>query len=232
MAALPLFQRLDAHVLTDLLSGSTVARMPARTVLFAAGDEADCFYVVLEGKVKLFALNEGGEDSVVEVFEPVSSFAEAAMFASGSFPLSAEVLEEATLARIPAAPFLRKLRQDRGVAFTMLSNLSLWHRRLMREKAALKLKTPVQRVGGFLLSLTPADTGPAVVSLPFRKNLVASRLGIEPESFSRVLARLRSHGVDTAGMEIRIAEVAALRDLCGGRDAGTAATNPASVRTG
>jgi CRP-like cAMP-binding protein len=215
VAPLPLFQRLEISVLADLLSGTSVARMPARTSLFAAGDEADCFYVVLEGKVKLFALNESGEESVVEVFEPVSSFAEAAMFASGSFPLSAEVLEDALLARIPAAPFLRKLRQDHRVAFTMLSNLALWHRRLMREKTSLRLKTPVQRVGGFLLSLTPADSGTAVVTLPFRKSLVASRLGIEPESFSRVMSRLRSHGADMVGMEVRITDVAVLRGLCG-----------------
>ncbi|GEO39124.1 Crp/Fnr family transcriptional regulator [Skermanella aerolata] len=214
-AKLPLFQRLEITVLADLLTGTSVARMPAQTSLFASGDDADCFYVVLEGKVKLFALNEGGEESVVEVFEPVSSFAEAAMFASGSFPLSAEVMEDALLARVPAAPFMRKLRQDHRVAFTMLSNLALWHRRLTREKTSLRVKTPVQRVGGFLLSLTPAESGAVVVTLPFRKSLVASRLGIEPESFSRVMARLRPHGIDMAGMEVRIADVAALRGLCG-----------------
>jgi CRP/FNR family transcriptional regulator, dissimilatory nitrate respiration regulator len=124
------------------------------------------------------------------------------------------VLEDALLARVPAAPFLRKLRQDHRVAFTMLSNLALWHR-LMREKTSLRLKTPVQRVGGFLLSLTPAESGPAVVTLPFRKSLVASRLGIEPESFSRVMSRLRSHGVDMVGMEVKIADVVVLRGLCG-----------------
>ena len=176
VAPLPLFQRLEITVLADLLTGTSVARMPAQTGLFATGDEADCFYVVLEGKVKLFALNEGGEESVVEVFEPVSSFAEAAMFASGSFPLSAEVMEDALLARVPAAPFMRKLRQDHRVAFTMLSNLALWHRRLMREKTSLRVKTPVQRVGGFLLSLTPAESGagrrhPALPQEPRRQPL-------------------------------------------------------------
>ena len=97
----------------------------------------------------------------------------------------------------------------------MLSNLALWHRRLTREKTSLRLKTPIQRVGAFLLSLTPAEQGPTVVTLPFRKSLVASRLGIEPESFSRVMSRLRSHGIDMVGMEVRIADVAVLRGLCG-----------------
>src|SRR5687768_3911413 len=44
VAPLPLFQRLEISVLADLLSGTSVARMPARTSLFAAGDKADCFY--------------------------------------------------------------------------------------------------------------------------------------------------------------------------------------------
>ena len=157
VAPLPLFQRLEISVLADLLSGTSVARMPARISLFAAGDEADCFYVVLEGKVKLFALNEGGEESVVEVFEPVSSFAEAAMFASGSFPLSAEVLEDALLARVPSAPFSAQTPAGPPGRLHHAVQPSLWHRRLMREKTSLRLKTPVQRVGGFLLSLTPAD---------------------------------------------------------------------------
>ncbi len=137
------------------------------------------------------------------------------MFASGCFPLSAEALDDARLARIPAGPFLRKLRQDRSLGFTMLANLSLWQRKLVREIGTLKHKTPSQRVGAFLLSLAEEEEGSAIVSLPFRKSLVASRLGIEPESFSRVLRRFRAQGIEIQGSKVRIPDVAALRQACG-----------------
>jgi CRP-like cAMP-binding protein len=201
-------------VLERLLGDASAHACERRSMLFGAGSDADCFYIVLEGQVKLFALTPDGRESIVEVFPPVTSFGEAAMLSSGYFPLHAEVIEDATLIRVGKRAFVATLRQDHAVAYRMLSNLMRWHQRLAGEIWLLKEQPPWQRVADFLLALTDARDGEAVVTLPFSKETLASRVGIRRESLSRVLSRLRELGVHTEGSAVRITDVAGLRRLC------------------
>ena len=213
VADLPIFEKVPVDVLGDLLGNAMIESHGNHAMLFEAGDPADAFYILLGGRVKLFALLEDGKESIVEVVEPVSSFAEGAMFASGHYPVSAEVIEDAALVRVRAEPFLAGLKQNRDLAARMLSALSHWNRHLRREVRTLREHSPLRRVSGFLLSLIPCDEGPASVALPLKKVIIASRLGMEPESLSRVLGRLRAVGVRTTGNTVHVEDVARLRRL-------------------
>jgi hypothetical protein len=54
------------------------------------------------------------------------------------------------------------------------------------------------------------------VHLPVEKALIAARLGMQPETLSRGLARLRRVGVVVHAREVEIPDVAALRALVEG----------------
>lgn len=211
---LPLFGGIDHAVLEKLMADASAVACDRRTLLFSAGSRADCFYIVLDGQVKLFALTPDGRESIVEVFTPVSSFGEAAMLSAGTFPLHAEVIEDATLIRVGRRAFVNTLRSDHAVAYRMLASMCRWQQRLSGEIRHLKQLPPWQRVAEFLLALTDAREGEAVVDLPFNKEVLASRVGIRRESLSRVLGRLRDLGVRTEGNAVRIDDVGSLRRLC------------------
>jgi CRP/FNR family transcriptional regulator, dissimilatory nitrate respiration regulator len=211
VAALPLFDGILPAVLNRLLADSATITRRRSTLLFGAGDEADCFYIVLDGAVKLFALAPDGKESIVEIFGPGTSFAEAAMLSTGQFPLHAEVIEDATLIRVGRRAFLYTLHSDHALAYRMLAAMVCWNRRLAAEIAGLKELTPWQRVADFLLAQSTATEGKVEVTLPFNKEILASRVGIRRESLSRVLARLRVLGVHTVGNSIRIDDIDVLR---------------------
>ncbi|CDK98620.1 conserved protein of unknown function, containing cyclic nucleotide-binding-like [Magnetospirillum gryphiswaldense MSR-1 v2] len=212
--ALPLFDGLEHDILERLMADSTALTLERRSLLFSAGAVADCFYIVLDGQVKLSALTPDGRESIVEVFTPVSSFGEAAMLSMGVFPLHAEVIEDATIIRVGRRAFVATLRSDPVVGYRMLAGMCRWHQRLSSEIRHLKEIPPWQRVAEFLLALTDTRQGQAVVALPFNKEILASRVGIRRESLSRVLARLRDMGVRTEGNSVRIDDVASLRQRC------------------
>ncbi|CUW39092.1 putative cAMP-binding protein-catabolite gene activator and regulatory subunit of cAMP-dependent protein kinase [Magnetospirillum sp. XM-1] len=214
VAALPLFDGILPDVLNRLLADSATVARRRSTLLFGAGDEADCFYIVLDGAVKLFALAQDGRESIVEIFGPGTSFAEAAMLSTGRFPLHAEVIEDATLIRVGRRAFLYTLHSDHALAYRMLAALAKWNRRLASEISDLKGLTPWQRVAEFLLAQAPAAEGRVEVLLPFNKEVLASRVGIRRESLSRVLGRLRVLGVHTSGNAVRIDDVDLLRRAC------------------
>ncbi|HEY9163336.1 MAG TPA: helix-turn-helix domain-containing protein, partial [Magnetovibrio sp.] len=50
-------------------------------------------------------------------------------------------------------------------------------------------------------------------TLPMDKSLIAARLGMQPETFSRALAKLKSAGVENSGSDIVIQDVDQLRDI-------------------
>lgn len=210
----PLFAGIQSDALLALLAGSAVTAFPETSLLFSQGDKADRFFLVLDGRVNLFALTDRGDQTIIEVFEKGWTFAEAAMFSSGKFPLNAEVNAGSRLLCIPVGTFLKRLSENRLLAFQMLSALAQRQRHLLNEIAELKSKSPVQRLGGFLLALAGADDGTVGVRLPVTKTVLASRIGIAPESLSRAIARLRSVGVESRGRDLVITDVAALRRFC------------------
>jgi hypothetical protein len=70
-----------------------------------------------------------------------------------------------------------------------------------------------ERVASFLIRLSNVSSGHAVVRLPQEKGLVAGRLGMRPETFSRALSQLRQHGVTCSGLDVIIDDVSALRGI-------------------
>ena len=62
--------------------------------------------------------------------------------------------------------------------------------------------------------MCPAGKGNASFMLPVEKSLVARRLGIQPETFSRALAKLRPLGVEVQGAVVSISDIDALREFC------------------
>jgi CRP-like cAMP-binding protein len=211
VASLLLFDGIRPEVLNRLLADSSAVMRRRSTLLFGAGDEADCFYIVLDGAVKLFALAQDGRESIVEIFGAGTSFAEAAMLATGRFPLHAEVIEDANLIRVGRRAFMHTLHSDHALAYRMLAGLVNWNRRLSAEIHDLKERAPWQRVAEFLLFQTGIAEGQADISLPFNREVLASRVGIRRESLSRLLGRLRVLGVHTSGNAIRIEDVGLLR---------------------
>jgi len=217
VAAAPLFSDVAEADLVPLMEGAQAVAYPEAGLLFSQGDAADRFFVVLAGRVNLFALTETGDQSVIEVFDAVNTFAEAAIFSSAKFPLNCEVVAGTRLVHVPAQPFLRRLSENHRLGMLMLAGLGRWQMRLIREITDLKNKSPAQRLATFLLALArgverQGGEGTSV-RLPLSKGMLASRIGIAPESLSRALARLKASGVESRGRAVVLTDLEALRRL-------------------
>ncbi|KAA0010280.1 cyclic nucleotide-binding domain-containing protein [Billgrantia pellis] len=214
----PLFAGLESETLALLTEGALERRYRRGTQLFRRGEPADRFYVVLGGWVKLFRESPDGNECMVGLFTRGESFAEAAMFDRLGFPVNAAVVEEARLLLFPAEHFLTTLERHHGLALNMLANLSGMLRSLVRQLDQLTLQPTYQRLAAFIVSLCPDENGPISVCLPCDKLLIAGRLGMKPESFSRALARLREVGVSCERNFVHVEDVAGLRRFANATD--------------
>jgi CRP-like cAMP-binding protein len=212
---LPLFQGLKPHEMFHLIGDAWVETTSGGSLLFLQGDSARFFYVVLAGWVKLYRSTADGNESVIAVLPPGDSFAEAAAFEEGTYPVSAAIVEDARLLVIPAPPFVEKVLGDGRLVVKMMASMSRRLRQLVMQVEDLSLRSSVERLAAYLTTLSNATEGATTVRLPFDKALIASQLGMQPETLSRSLARLRTMGIAAEGNRVEISDIAILHRLAG-----------------
>ena len=209
----PIFQGLNDDAMKTLLATAVTKTYSRGETLFLQGDEADAFYVVLEGWAKVYRITQAGEEAVVGVFTRGQSFAEAAAFINGRFPATCEAVTDGRFLRIPARQLYQTIASNPEVGLAMLVSTSMHLHELIKQIEALKAHTGAQRVAEFLLSLTNLEDGACTLMLPYDKALIAGRLGIKPESLSRAFQKLRSYGVMVKQNTAQIENLAVLQDL-------------------
>ncbi|HSH49333.1 MAG TPA: Crp/Fnr family transcriptional regulator [Halomonas sp.] len=229
----PLFTGLADDTLGLLTADALELSYRRGTLLFREGEPADHFYVVLDGWIKLFRESPDGNECMVGLFTRGESFAEAAMFDRLGFPVNAAVAEDARLLLFTADHFLTTLARHHGLALNLLANLSSMLRYLVCQLDQLTNQPTYQRLAAFIVSLCPQDTGRATVCLPCDKLLIAGRLGMKPESFSRAMARLKEVGVSCERNCVQVDDVAALRNFASGAEASAVpGRKPSGTSTG
>lgn len=191
----------DLHALVDERSVRSIER---GHVLFQQGDPARAFFLVLAGQVKLSRINPGGDEAVVHIYGAGESFAEAAMFLGGRYPVAAEAVVASRIMHVESDVLRRKVAERPEIAFAMMASMSRHLKVLVDQIEKMKLLSADQRVAEFLLGLCGEETGPVTLSLPHEKNLIANRLGMKPATFSRAIARMRDLGVEVTGNQASI----------------------------
>jgi len=214
----PLFKAMGPAI-TRAMIGDRAPRTYARgESIFGEGEPADGFFCMIEGWAKLYRLREDGEEIVVSIFSAVETFAEVAMFLGGHYPVSCEAASPARILKIDAAKLREAVLDQPQLAFDMLAAAAMRLRQLVDEIEQLKAKSAPQRIASFFLKQTVSTSGPARIALPYEKALIASRLGMKPESFSRALGKLAELGVVVERESVSIGDVARLAAFAEGQD--------------
>lgn len=210
----PLFNSLSDQQVEQLQPHISVHSLSTGEHLFEQGEPADAFYLVLQGQVRLYRLAPSGQEKVVELVNPGQTFAEALMFQDvPSYPLNAQALNDAEVVVIRAKGFLELLSGSVDICFKVMASLSVRLRRLLGEIDALTLQNAGLRVANYLVHLLPEGSCDSeVITLPAAKNIIASRLSIQPETLSRSLHSLSDKGlIEVDGLSIRVLDLEALR---------------------
>lgn len=211
-----LFAELDDAQLTRVLRSSQRITVPGKSILFEAGQPADRFFLVHQGQVKLFSLSMDGDEKVMEILYPGDTFAEAIMFMQARrYPVSAQTLGDTELYSFDMKGFRQILEESQQTCFRLMAGMSRRLHARINEISNLTLHNATYRLVVFLLEQLPADAIElAEIHLSTPKSVIASRLSIQPETFSRILTRLSANGlIEVKGNDISLLDVEGLRDL-------------------
>ena len=219
LASLPLFNELAPSELERIAAGTTALNVPRSEIIFNRGDPCEGFHLVVYGQVKLAFISAEGSEKVVEIVAPGYSFGEALMFMEKPYILMAQALADSMLLHVSKNVVFAEIERDPKFSRKMLAGLSRRLHGLISDVEAYSLQSGTERVVGYLLRQDAHEGGETehyVVTLPTSKAIVASRLNVTPEHFSRILHELTQRGlIAVEGREIRIIEPAKLRDYHG-----------------
>ena len=215
-----MFQGMEDSDLACLLERAHQQHYPKNREIFAMGDMADAFFIILKGWVKLYRISREGGEAIINVLGPGESFAEAAVFNdSKAYPVHAQAIEDAVLLEIPRSFFVQRIEENSRFALRILAAIASRQHYLVQQIEQVTTRTAPQRIGAFMLRFCERreETAPGtwVVNLPYDKSIIANRLSIRPETFSRALAKLAPYGVKVnAGGDITITNLMALTEFC------------------
>lgn len=209
----PLFSALDDAQLAEAAADMRRVPLAAGSALFRQGDEAQRFYVVDSGVIKLTRLSGDGEEKVIEMIRPGESFAEAVMFMDAKrYPVTAQAVDDSVVLGLANRRFFGLLRDDNRLALRMLGQLSMRVHGLVQEIEKLSLHNATHRLVNYLIGECERNNSNRL-TLAAPKQVIASRLGITPETFSRLVQRLRSDGLlELRGAELAVNDLDALHD--------------------
>lgn len=215
LANLPIFTDMRLEELDRVAAATLPIYAPKGQALFHCGDPCTGFHVVVYGQVKLGFTSPQGIEKVVEIVSPGQSFGEALMFLDSPYIVFAQALSDSMLLHVAKHAVFDELARDPSFARRMLSGLSRRLHGLVRDVEAYTLRSGQERVIGYLLADVADVTGngkPVEVHLTPGKSVIASRLNMTPEHFSRILHELAANGlIGINGRAITIPDLERLR---------------------
>jgi len=211
---IPLFSELNPQQLDQVCRVAVSRTYQARETIFNEGDAGAGFYVVLEGRVKIYKLSPEGKEQILHIFGPGNPFGEVPVFSGDNFPAHAQMIQTGHLLFFPRKAIFRLIGENPGLALQMLAVLSRRLREFTRQIEYLSLKEVPARLASYLVFLTREQRSQDLVTLTISKGQLASILGTIPETLSRIFSRLSGDGlIAVAGREIKILSYEGLANL-------------------
>ncbi len=214
LANLPMFGDMNADELDRVAAGTLPSYYAKGEAVFQCGDPCTGFHVVVYGQVKLGFTSPQGVEKVVEIIRPGQSFGEALMFLEQPYIVFAQALADTMLLHVAKNVVFEELAREAGFGRKMLSGLSRRLHGLVRDVEAYTLRSGQERLIGYLLADAPESAnGDAIeIELTPGKGVIASRLNMTPEHFSRILHDLAaSRLIEVNGRTVRIPDLERLR---------------------
>lgn len=193
-----LFRRLPDDAFESILAQSNLTSLKRNEILFEQGDDATRFYLVRNGQIMLFQTSPEGHEKVVDIIGPGQTFAEAVMFMEGSrFPVNAKATSSTELFYFDNKLFIEQLQKSNTLCFALMADMSTRLKGLLTEISELTIYNAKHRLVSYLLGQINDLQDKPTIKLTATKSMIASRLSITPETFSRILSKLRKEGLIT-----------------------------------
>lgn len=211
-----LFSAMNDEEIARIEKSTRVVNLDMGEDLFHYRDPCSHFYYLRGGCMKLYRLSPEGDEKVIDIVRPGQTFAEAVTFMEREegYPVTATAVQKSELLQFESRTFIEVLKQSSTSCFKLMAVMSQRLRSQVNEIDRLTLHSATFRLTSYLLEeLQKSLATDYTIQLDAPKSVLASKLGIQPETFSRILNRLSGKGlIEVEGQSIRVSNIDGLKD--------------------
>lgn len=214
ISRIPLFNGLPEDQLLAINQIAVEKKANKGEAIFSEGDEGKGFYVVLEGRVKIYKVSAEGKEQILHIFGQGQPFGEVPVFAGQKFPANAQAIAKGRLLFFPRTAFVALITENPSLSLNLLAIMSSKLREFTVQIENLSLKEMPARLASYLIYLADEQQSEDAVTLGISKGQLASILGTIPETLSRIFAKLSGQDlIRVQGPKIALLDREGLEDL-------------------
>jgi CRP/FNR family transcriptional regulator, nitrogen oxide reductase regulator len=214
----PIFQNIEEADLRAVLQAAKTRRIPKKETVFAQGQRASEFFVLLHGHLKVVQATADGQQIIVRIVQPGEIYGVAMALGRTDYPGTAVAIEESITLVWPSSAWPRLVARAPALAVNALQTVG---QRLQEAHARIRefsTEEVERRVAHLLLRIVkasgqaPAET--ADVEFPITRQDVAEMTGTTLFTVSRILSSWEQDGIVTGGRgRISVKEPVRLRAI-------------------
>ena len=190
ISAIPLFNGLPTEQLDAIRQIAVEKRFNKGQTIFSEGDLTTGFFVIVDGRVKIYKVSSEGKEQILHIFEAGQSFGEVTVFTGQQMPANAQALAKTHLLLFARSAFVELVTFNTSLALNLLAIMSKKLRQFAAQIENLSLKEIPARLASYLIYLSEEQGTEDAVVLNVSKGQLASLLGTIPETLSRIFAKL------------------------------------------
>ena len=216
----PLFSELAPAKLDELVGASRLHQLDPHKYLFRAGQPIREAHLLVSGTLKRSTVLAGQREKIIELVQPQQILGLGEVFGASHYACSAETITPCIVVALEILKLGTVIRHDIDLSWRIIQALA-------QRQCAIEFDvtihhyglTGTERVLDYLIELAgglPGLAGESTVTLNASKRIIASRIGMTPESFSRNLRQLIDNGVIVVdGRNVHIQNAALLNTAVG-----------------
>ena len=214
ISAIPLFNGLPEDQIADIKKIAVEKQIQKGEIIVSEGDEGEGFFIIAEGRVKVFKVSPEGKEQILHIFGPGQPFGEVPVFTNQQFPANVQAIEKSLVLFFPRTSIVDLISENPSLALNMLAIMSKKLRQFSVQIENLSLKEMPARLASYLIALADEQNKDDFVTLKISKGQLASILGTIPETLSRMFAKLSGqHLIKVEGRKISLLDRRGLKNL-------------------
>lgn len=187
-----------------------------RHVIFREGDTCKRLYIVKEGMVRLSKVLPDGREQLL-CPRGAGQLIGFCNTNANNYPITAVALTQVNTCSIEHKNMKRVLETNPATALSVIAQLNQELSKSQAMICNLGLKTAVEKVASFILSLLPVEANDGIlIPLPLSRLEIGEMLGLTFETVSRMMGELRRQKIiDTPRGGVLIRDIHQLQNLSG-----------------
>lgn len=211
--SIPFVREFSADIRAALLASSVPRTLRKGERLNSAGDRPESLAIIISGMVELGGTETDADCGVLLLTSGDLVTPMAVLYGEPCLTY-ATALTRTRLLLVPRSTLVQQASQQPEVALALARTMGAQWRMAVRHIIDLKCRTAGERLAAFLLRFVEhSEDRP--IKLPFSKGTLAARLGVTPETLSRVIQVVAANGIVLRGTQILVRDRAKAEIFCG-----------------